>query len=192
MTDDVEITISGVLQLRQRVYDAYTLKLINIFSEIFNRVASIYFKTSAAFSWLDVQQNTHSNKLIMLVGKVSLKSGDVFSFNGELQNITEDAEIMISIPLLTTAIETNNAQHISDQTTFIQFLSNSFEVSEITEIINSDEFIDSKSFYDNPYFEKYLNKLTKPKNVDGFDTTALTDDQIHNMFLYSDLNKMVN
>lgn len=192
MNDNELNVITSILELRQRVYDTYTLKLLETYTPIFNNVAAIYFKTAADFKWIDVQQNTYTDKIIMLIGKASLKEGDSFLANGELQNITQFTEIMVSIPLLISSIHQGDAQFISDQTSFIQLLSNTFEVSEITEIINSPEFMDSKSFYTNTFFEKYLNRLTRPKNVGGFDTSKLTDDQIHNMFLYADLNKMVN
>lgn len=174
-------TISELIEIRQALYKVYTNQIIKLNSDKLKEVVGKLFPTTSNVEWLDVISIVDIKDMVCFVGIINRQNSN-----------SEAMQEIIKLSVFINHLNYDNVDEICKEIQFIDLITNNFENEDINFILNHEQFNGYNSFYTNKIFEKYFNKLTRPKDILGFDTKDLTDYHIHQLTLNKNIITGIN
>lgn len=194
--DDIEnmvlpTTLSELLDFRDYTYKAMTVDATNIFSLKLTDAVNFYLNSTNPIDWQHIEKVSSLDGFVRVIGASIPSVGETIKVDKEDILITKDnfaqykqlARFVLPITILETGTSIQIFQFIRDVTAIASLITD-IELENILREYSTDGVGELSA---HPTYIAMLDKITKPADVLGFDTSNLTDEQIRSLNMFDKL-----
>lgn len=181
-------TLQDILDFREYTYSMLTREAIQLFGPTLTGAVNHYLNNTAEIDWTAIEPVNTLEGYVRVTGFSLPAIGSTITVEGKEVHIDKDNvyryKQVIRFVLPIKLIESGNRNQL---VAFIKDLSAIAAVAtelEIENILKEYYFDDMKDLTSNNSYHKMLDRVTKPKEVMGFEATGLTDSQIAALHMY--------
>lgn len=181
-------TLQDILDFREHTYSMLTREAIKLFGPTLTGAANRYLNNTAEIDWTAIELIDTLEGYVRVIGFFLPTIGSTITVEGKEVHIDKDNVYLykqvIRLVLPIKLIESGNLDRLA---MFIKDLSAIAAVAtelEIENILKEYYFDDMKDLTSSNSYYKMLDRVTKPKEVMGFEVTGLTDSQIAALHMY--------
>ncbi len=181
-------TLQGILDFREYTYSMLTREAIKLFGPTLTDAVSHYLNSTSEIDWTAIEPVNTLEGYVRVTGFTLPTIGSIITVEGKEVHIDKDNvyryKQIIRFVLPIKLIESGNRNRL---VAFIKDLSAIAAVAtelEIENILKEYYFDEMKDLTSSNSYHKVLDRVTKPKEVMGFEATSLTDSQIAALHMY--------
>lgn len=181
-------TLQDILDFREYTYSMLTREAIKLFGPTLTGAANRYLNNTAEIDWTAIELIDTLEGYVRVTGFFLPTIGSTITVEGKEVHIDKDNVYLykqvIRLVLPIKLIESGNRDRLA---MFIKDLNAIAAVAtelEIENILKEYYFDDMKDLTSSNSYYKVLDRVTKPKEVMGFEVTGLTDSQIAALYMY--------
>lgn len=181
-------TLQDILDFREYTYSMLTREAIKLFGPTLTGAVSHYLNSTAEIDWTAIEPVNMLEGYVRVTGFTLPTIGSIITVEGKEVHIDKDNvyryKQIIRFVLPIKLIESGNRNRL---VAFIKDLSAIAAVAtelEIENILKEYYFDEMKDLTSSNSYHKMLDRVTKPKEVMGFEATSLTDSQIAALHMY--------
>ncbi len=181
-------TLQDILDFREYTYSMLTREAIKLFGPTLTGAVSHYLNSTAEIDWTAIEPVNTLEGYVRVTGFTLPTIGSIITVEGKEVHIDKDNvyryKQIIRFVLPIKLIESGNRNRL---VAFIKDLSAIAAVAtelEIENILKEYYFDEMKDLTSSNSYYKMLDRVTKPKEVMGFEATSLTDSQIAALHMY--------
>lgn len=181
-------TLQDILDFREYTYSMLTREAIKLFEPTLTDAVSHYLNSTSEIDWTAIEPVNTLEGYVRVTGFTLPTIGSIITVEGKEVHIDKDNvyryKQIIRFVLPIKLIESGNRNRL---VAFIKDLSAIAAVAtelEIENILKEYYFDEMKDLTSSNSYHKMLDRVTKPKEVMGFEATSLTDSQIAALHMY--------
>lgn len=181
-------TLQDILDFREYTYSMLTREAIKLFGPTLTGAVSHYLNSTSEIDWTAIEPVNTLEGYVRVTGFTLPTIGSIITVEGKEVHIDKDNvyryKQIIRFVLPIKLIESGNRNRL---VAFIKDLSAIAAVAtelEIENILKEYYFDEMKDLTSSNSYHKMLDRVTKPKEVMGFEATSLTDSQIAALHMY--------
>lgn len=185
------LTIKHILYERDELYLAKTKEIFDIYGTLLENCVIDITNTKDAIEWLTIDAVQGLEDYVRICGVSTPRIGSIIVVDGNdvevnIQNANYFKQITkFIIPM--QLVESKDKEKIVRYLKDISQIINSLDEAQVMEVLRSysnfdDDISNTKSY------NFHLDKLTKPKDILGFSTDNLSDEQMKTLKLFESLN----
>ena len=188
----MELTVDMLLSKRDYDGQAFTRKIIELFSANLTKAVQMFYKFDRAIKWTKVERFTAVNNYVLVRGEVEIRPGDVLTLpTGEVL-IDETNVNQYTRPLYYTLnskiLQHGTVEAIYQHVAFVDGVAKSLPEAEVIEVLRSGAVSESVVM-ENPTLKPILDKITRPTTFEGFDTSTLDEAQFNTLRHCANMSK---
>jgi hypothetical protein len=172
-----------LVKKREVDYKTFTKDIIGRFKDRLEPALQAVFNTTRQINFNDVTLFPNLENYVYVSGDIQLFVGDVISLNGK-QIVLDESNINSFKNTFKVAVSSK----VLDSGQPHDIMNNIKEIERLQSILSTEQFVDylvkheddiSKiDILENPDYDGTIDAFTRPSNIEGFDVTKFSDDQI--------------
>lgn len=181
-------TLTDVLEFREQTYAFLTQEAVRLFGRNLTDSVNMYLNSNSIIEWNTVELMPTLDGFVRVMGLTTPSIGAIIDVNGskitiDENNVTQYKQI-IRFVLPIHLLESGS---INEMYSFIKDLSSIATVAseKDIEVILKDYYSsNSTKLTLSDFYNRILDKQTRPTKIMDFDVSGLTDEQIASIFSY--------
>jgi hypothetical protein len=188
----MELTVDMLLSKRDYDGQAFTRKIIELFSANLTKAVQMQNKYDRAIKWNKVERFPSIDNYVVVMGEVEVRPGDVLSTaSGEvliddtnINQFTRPVKYVLNSKILQHGTVEALYQHIM----FVASSASSLSEADLIQVLRSGAVSDNLVL-ENPTLKPILDKITRPTSFEGFDTSTLDEAQFNTLRYCASMSK---
>lgn len=178
-----------LIQKRDFDFNTFNRKIIESFAKKLTTAVQMGMSDKRPIRWTRVYAYKPIQGFVAVIGYVEIRVGDMLQLAGDEQVLITEANIgqfynKARYIVNHKVLQHGNVDALHQHLVFVNELRAKATDEEIVEIL-SNEVYDETSLLANPQLQPILDQLTRPKIVEDFDATVLTDEQLRGLRAHS-------
>ena len=182
----MELTVDMLLSKRDYDTQAFTRKILDLFSANLTKAVQMYYKTDRHIKWYRVDRFPAVDNYIVVAGEAEILVGDVLQIESETVLINEDNINKYTRPvryiLNSKILQHGTVESIYQHICFVESAAKTMPEAELIALLRSGA-VSENLVLENPTLKPILDKITRPTSFESFDTSTLTEDQFTSLKL---------
>ena len=188
----MELTVDMLLCKRDYDNQAFTRKIIELFSGNLTKAVQMLYKFDRAIKWYKVERFPAVDNYVLVRGDVEIRLGDILTLpNGEvlidetnINQFTRPVHYTLNSKILQHGTVEAVFQHIA----FVDGIAKSLPELEVIQVLRSGA-VSENVVMENPTLKPILEKITRPTSFEGFDTSTLDESQFNTLRYCANISK---
>jgi hypothetical protein len=177
-----------LVKSRDLEYKLATKQIISKFEERLQTALQSLFKTQRSMIFTDVSLLPNIENYVYVSGYLELIVGDIVLLNNK-EIILDETNInsyknQFKITISTKTLDSGEPKEILDNINDIQRLQSVLSADDLVEYLKNTDDLPQAELVKSKKYDDILNKITKPKSIDVFDVSNLTDSQISQLVYF--------
>ena len=188
----MELTVDMLLSKRDYDGQAFTRKIIELFSTNLTKAVQMLYKYDRAIKWTKVERFPAVDGYILVQGLVEIRPGDILMVAGGEVLIDESNINQYTRPVHYTLnskiLQHGTLEAIFQHVAFVESVAKTLPELEVIEVLRSGA-VSENVVMENPTLKPILDKITRPTSFEAFDTSTLSESQFNTLRFCANLGK---